>query len=462
MEKDYNEFVFERVPMKYMDLTSGDLSAHIRRIAIPASIGFLFNTMFNVVDSFYAGQLGTDALAGLALSFPIFFLIIALSGGVGNGTSTLTAIALGKRNDKEFHQLVLNATGLAVVIGLVFGFAAPYIVAPLFQLIGSSGEALRLGVAYTQTIFYGTVFFTLNFAFNGMLSSQGNTKPFRNYLVLGFFLNLFLDPLFIFGWFGLPALGTVGVALATIVVQAMGSVYMAYKVTTSDAFDWSMIKQSTLSWTTIKDLLRQGIPASLNSATIALGVFVINYFVLLYGGDTTIAAYGVSLRIEQLILLPTIGLNIAVLAIVGQSFGAGNIQRIHEVRALTTKYGVIIMVIGMAIVLLFAQPLIQVFDRTPAVVDAGVTYLRIATLVFVAYIPLNISVSVLQGIKKPNFAIYIGVFRQLLPFVVFYFLGTTLGLGIFGVWYGIVLVNWIAVAVSLWYTKRELGRIAIS
>lgn len=448
--------------MKYTDLTTGDLASHVRRIAIPASIGFLFNTLFNVVDSFYAGQLGTNALAGLALSFPIFFLIIALSGGVGNGTSALTAIALGKRNNKEFHQLVLNATALAVVIGLVFGFAAPFTVAPLFRLIGASGEALRLGVDYTETIFYGTVFFTLNFAFNGMLSSQGNTKPFRNYLILGFFLNLILDPLFIFGWFGLPALGTVGVALATIVVQAIGSVYLAYKVTTSDAFDWAMFKESKLSWTTTKDLLRQGIPASLNSATIALGVFVINYFVLMYGGDTTIAAYGVSLRIEQLILLPTIGLNIAVLSIVGQSFGAGNLQRIHEVRALTTKYGVIIMGIGMAIVLLFAPYLIQVFDRTPAVVDAGVTYLRIATLVFIAYIPLNISVSVLQGIKRPNFAVYIGIFRQLLPFAVFYFLGTTLGYGIFGVWYGIVVVNWIAVIISVWYTNHVLRGLTVA
>jgi Na+-driven multidrug efflux pump len=217
-----------------------------------------------------------------------------------------------------------------------------------------------------------------------------------------------------------------------------------------------------LSWTTTKDLLRQGIPASLNSATIALGVFVINYFVLMYGGDTTIAAYGVSLRIEQLILLPTIGLNIAVLSIVGQSFGAGNLQRIHEVRALTTKYGVIIMGIGMAIVLLFAPYLIQVFDRTPAVVDAGVTYLRIATLVFIAYIPLNISVSVLQGIKRPNFAVYIGIFRQLLPFAVFYFLGTTLGYGIFGVWYGIVVVNWIAVIISVWYTNHVLRGLTVA
>lgn len=442
--------------MKYMDLTSGDLSAHIRRIAIPASIGFLFNTLFNVVDSFYAGQLGTDALAGLALSFPIFFLIIALSGGVGNGTSALSAIALGKRNNKEFHQLVLNATALSIIIGLIFGFSAPITVAPLFQLIGATGESLRLGVEYTETIFFGTVFFTLNFAFNGMLSSQGNTKPFRNYLILGFFLNLILNPLLIFGWFGLPALGVVGIALATIIVQAIGSVYLAYKVTTSDAFDWELLKQSRLAWATTKDLLRQGIPASLNSATIALGVFVINYFVLLYGGDSTIAAYGVSLRIEQLILLPTIGLNIAVLSIVGQNFGAGNFKRIYEVRALTTKYGVIIMGIGMVIVLLFAAPLIRVFVQEQAVVDAGVIYLRIATLVFIAYIPLNISVSVLQGIKRPNFAIYIGIFRQLLPFAIFYFLGTTLGLGIFGVWYGIVVVNWIAVIISVWYTSREL------
>jgi len=445
--------------MRSNDLTSGSLPGHIKRIAIPASIGFFFNTMFNVVDSFYAGQLGTDALAGLALSFPIFFLIIAISGGVGNGTSALSAIAIGKDNLKDYHQLALNAVVLALFIGILFGITAPLTVEPLFRLIGASGDSLRQGVSYTQTIFYGTVFFTLNFTFNGLLNSQGNTKPFRNYLIVGFFLNLILDPLFIFGWFGLPALGTRGVALATIVVQALGSVYLFFEVSKSEAFDWVMLKESRLSKTTIKDLLRQGIPAALNSATIALGVFVINYFVLLYGGDTTIAAYGVSLRIEQLILLPTIGLNIAVLAIVGQNFGAGHLDRILEVRKLTTKYGIVIMSLGMVIVLLFASPLIQIFDRSPAVVDAGVTYLRIATLVFIAYIPLNISVSVLQGIKKPNFAIYIGVFRQLLPFAIFYTLGTVLGLGVLGVWYGIVLINWIAVAISLWYTNRELKKI---
>ena len=445
--------------MSYRDLTTGRLQDHIRVIAIPASVGFFFNTMFNVVDSYFAGQLGTAALAGLAISFPIFFLIIALSSGIGNGMSALSAIALGKKDVTRFHDLITNAVFLSVIVGIVFGLLAPFIVDGLFTLSGATGEAFDYGTSYTRTIFIGTVFFTLNFAFNGMLSSQGDTKPFRNYLILGFFLNIFLDPLFIFGWFGLPALGTAGVALATIIVQAIGSVYLGYKVVTSKTFSWDLIKQTRPSLKTTGDILRQGIPAALNSATIALGVFVINYFVVLYGGEATIAAYGVALRVEQLILLPTIGLNIAALSIVGQNFGAESFDRIVETRKLTQKYGIVIMAIGAAIVLLFAPSLISVFDSSPDVVQAGAEYLRIATLVFVAYIYLNIGVSVLQGIKKPNFAVYIGLFRQILPIALFYFLGTVLQMGIYGVWWGIVIINWLAVAITIWYTSNQLSKL---
>jgi putative MATE family efflux protein len=452
----------EGVLMSYRDLTTGSLQDHIRVIAIPASVGFFFNTMFNVVDSYFAGQLGTAALAGLAISFPIFFLIIALSSGIGNGMSALSAIALGKKDLPRFHDLMTNAVLLSVVIGVLFGLLAPIFVDGLFTLSGATGEAFDYGTSYTRTIFIGTVFFTLNFAFNGMLSSQGDTKPFRNYLVLGFFLNIFLDPLFIFGWFGLPAMGTAGVALATIIVQAIGTVYLGYKVLTSKAFSWELIKQTRPSFKTINDILRQGIPAALNSATIALGVFVINYFVVLYGGEASIAAYGVALRIEQLILLPTIGLNIAALSIVGQNFGAESFDRIKLTRKLTERYGVIIMGLGAIIVLLFAPNLIAVFDNSPEVIQSGSEYLRIATLVFVAYIYLNIGVSVLQGIKKPNFAVYIGLFRQILPIAIFYFLGTILNMGIYGVWWGIVVINWLAVAITLWYTARELNKLQLS
>jgi putative MATE family efflux protein len=445
--------------VKKYDLTEGSILSHVKAIAIPSSVGFFFNTMFNVVDSIYAGQLSTDALAGLSLSFPIFFLIIAIGSGIGNGTSTLSAIAIGKKDIQEYHQLARNSLQMALFVGIALIFFAPFIIEPLFRLTGAEGASLTLGVAYTQTIFYGSLFFLLNFTLNGLLASQGNTKPYRNYLIIGFFMNLILDPLLIFGWFGLPALGTVGVALATVIVQFFGTVYLSYRWMKSELFDKTMLKKAKASLSTIGELLKQIIPSSLNSATIALGIFIINYFVLFYGGSQTIAAYGAAVRIEQLILLPTLGLNIAALNIVGQNFGAGKFERIMQARSLVTKVGVVIMIIGIVIIYPSAPYLIQIFNGDPAVISAGSTYLRIEVFAFLTYVFLNMNISVLQGIKKPNFALWIGMFRQFLPFVLFYFLGTTLNMGILGVWWGIVIINWTAVGITLLYTKSQLKKL---
>jgi putative MATE family efflux protein len=338
-------------------------------------------------------------------------------------------------------------------------FIAPLVIEPLFKLSGAEGASLALGVGYTQTIFYGSLFFLLNFALNGLLASQGNTKPYRNYLIIGFFMNLILDPLLIFGWFGLPALGTVGVALATVIVQIFGTVYLASQWMKSELFDIAKFKKSFGSFSTVRALLKQVIPASLNTATIALGIFIINYYVLMYGGSQTIAAYGAAVRIEQLVLLPTLGLNVAVLSIVGQNFGAGNFERIIKARSLVTKIGILIMLVGMVIIFFTSPYLIQIFNGDPVVIDAGTTYLRIEVLAFMTYVFLNMNISVLQGIKKPNFALWIGMFRQFLPFVLFYFLGTTLNMGILGVWWGIVIINWTAVAITAIYTKAELKKL---
>lgn len=447
--------------MKKYDLTEGSILSHVQAIAIPASVGFFFNTMFNVVDSIYAGQLSTDALAGLSLSFPIFFLIIAIGSGIGNGTSTLSAIAIGKKDIQEYHQLARNSLLMALIVGVALIFLAPFIIEPLFKLTGAEGASLALGVAYTQTIFYGSLFFLLNFALNGLLASQGNTKPYRNYLIIGFFMNLILDPLLIFGWFGLPALGTVGVALATVIVQFFGTIYLAYRWTKSELFDLNMLKAAFASLSTIKELLKQVIPSSLNSATIALGIFIINYYVLFYGGSQTIAAYGAAVRIEQLVLLPTLGLNVAVLSIVGQNFGAGNFERIMQARALVTKVGVAIMLFGVVVIYPASPYLIQIFNGDPVVIQAGTTYLRIEVFAFLTYVFLNMNISVLQGIKKPNFALWIGMFRQFLPFVLFYFLGTTLNMGILGVWWGIVIINWTAVGITMLYTKSQLKKLEL-
>ncbi len=446
--------------MSYSDLTQGPVLHHIKKIAIPASVGMLFNTMYNVVDTFYAGRLSTDALAGMTISFPIFFIVIALSSGIGSGATALSAISLGEKNEKDFHTLGYNALITGFIVSILILIISPFLTPFLFRISGAEGNAMVLGIDYTKTIFYGAIFFILNSIFNGLLNAQGDTKSYRNFLIIGFFLNLILDPLFIFGWFGLPKLGTVGVALATVIVQAIGTVYLMIRLYKSVIFDFEVFKKSKLTLSTIGKLFKQGAPASLNMATIAIGVFVINFFVMNFAkGPATIAAFGAAMRVEQIALLPALGLNIAAMTITGQNFGAKLYPRIYEVQRLTNMIGVGIMLIGAIIIYPFAPQLISIFNDDPAVIEAGTVYLRIEVFAFPTYVILNILISVLQGIKKPNFAVYIGLYRQiLLPVILFQVLGTSLNLGIKGVWWGIVIINWSATIMTYLYSRYTLKK----
>lgn len=446
--------------MKNIDLTQGNVLSHIMRIAVPSSVGLLFNTLFNVVDTIYGGKISTEALSGMSLSFPVFFLIIALSTGIGTGATALLSISIGKKDYEEFENISFNAIFLGLIISVIITAFSSNIASILFGFTKAQGLALIYGIDYTKVIFYGSTFFIMNSIINGILNSVGDTKSYRNFLIVGFFMNLLLDPLFIFGWFGIPKMGVMGVALATVIVQGLGLFYLLYKLKKSSIFNLEKIKEIKISFNIIKGILKQGVPSSINMMTIALGVFVINYYVLKFGGDVSIAAYGASLRIEQLALLPALGLNVAVLIITGQNYGSKNYSRIYEVYKISTLIGIGIMTIGTFIIYPFAGGLIKIFNSNTLIINEGVTYLRIEVFAFYTYVILNTSISVLQGIKKPVYAIYIGLYRQIfLPLIIFYLLGTYLKFGIRGIWWGIVIINWSAVIITIFYTLKNLRKL---
>ncbi|HEY5467102.1 MAG TPA: MATE family efflux transporter, partial [Clostridia bacterium] len=360
----------------------------------------------------------------------------------------------------KVDQLTINGLILTVAASLVLsvvGFLfSPYLLA----LLGASGEAYAEGTRYVRGIYAGTLFFGINSTLNAFLSSRGLTKPYRNFLVFGFFLNLLLDPLLIFGWLGLPKLGTLGVAIATVIVQVVGNVYLGFKVK-----NLLHLKISTASWKSFRisrqlEILSQGIPAALNMMTVAIGVFVINFFIYRFGNDASTAGYGAAMRVEQLALLPAMGLNAATLTLVGQNYGAGKLDRVKETFFTALKIGIAIMTLGMILIFPLAPFLIGLFNNDPQVVFEGTRYLRIEFLAFNAYIIMNVCLSLLQGLKKPNYAVWIGVYRQLaMPLILFTFLGTTLGLGLVGVWWGIVLTTWTGALGMLVLTKIEYGRV---
>ncbi len=437
------------------NLTEAPIKSLIGNIALPVCIGFFFNTMFNVVDTYFGGKLGTEALAALSLSFPVYFLLMIFDSGISTGVTAVIANALGAKKEVEKYIGQSISFGLIVsvfvtILGLIFS-------PTLFRLLGATGHYLQMSVQYMNVFFYGTVFFLMESVFNSFLQARGDTKTYRNFLIIGFALNVVLDPWLLYGGLGVPALGFRGVAVATVLVQIFGACYMFYRVHKTGLISKDIFRKLKPEWHTYKEILEQAVPASLNMVTIGAGIFVITYFINQFGQDA-VAAYGIATRVEQIALLPTIGLTIAALTIIGQNNGAKKFDRVRETLRLCVRYGLQMMLVGSILIFSLSEYLMRFFATNADVVSIGTHYLRIAALISFAYAILFINVSALQGMKKPLYAVWIGLYRQIIaPCILFYILVHVFGFGIDGIWWGIFGITWSAAIITHFYARHTMN-----
>jgi len=204
------------------------------------------------------------------------------------------------------------------------------------------------------------------------------------------------------------------------------------------------------------ELSRLGFPSSLTMLTVAIGIFVVTWYVGRFGHEA-VAAYGIATRIEQIVLLPVMGLNVATLTLVAQNSGARQYNRVRETIRTALKSGITLMCIGTLLVFVFADHLMRFFTADPPVRTIGVEYLRIVAFLFHAYVILYINSFALQGLQRPQFALYLGIFRQFLaPVPVIWLLATVFGWGVIGVWWGVFSVNWLAAGLSLLYIRKTM------
>lgn len=445
-----------------LSLTSDPITRLTWRIALPASIGMFFNTMFNFVDTYCAGLLSTDALAALSLSFPVFFLLLAVGSGLSQGCTALIANALGAKNPDQARLIFAQSVGFTFCAGLAVSGVGILVAPALFRQLGAEGEYLQTALSYINTLLAGGVFFLLTMTLSSALNAQGETRVYRNFLIGGCLANLFLNPFLMWGWLGLQPMGVAGIAMATVIVQFCGVLWLGRKVRASQLFRDLSGALFRPHWPTIQLILSQSVPAALNMMTIALGIFVISWFVKHFGKEA-IAALGIATRIEQVVLMPAIGLNTAVLSIVGQNHGAGLPDRVREAWLTNIKYGAGLMLCGGAVVWGLRDPAMRLFTADPVVIAHGVHYLGFASVTLAAYPILFVTVFMMQGLKRPAYGLWIGVYRQIAaPVFVFYTLAFGFGLGLSGVWWGIFGVTWSAALFALWWGWRTVrpGRVA--
>lgn len=441
-----------------MNLTADPIPKLIRHIAIPASVGMVFQTLYNFVDTYFAGRVSVDALAALTFSFPVFFIVLAFGNGLGQGTTACMANALGKKEPQEARRIFCQALLVCFGLTAVLTTAGFLFVSRLFTLQEAAGESLKLAMEYMNVILAGAGFFLLQTVLNAQLNATGNTKVYRNTLIVGFFANCVLDPWFLYGGFGLPAMGVAGLALATIVCQIGTCLYLFKHVRLSELWQGVTRTDFKPDWRVIRLIATQSLPAAFNMLTVAIGIFVIQRFIATFSVDA-VAAYGIATRIEQMLLLPAMGLNYAVISLVGQNNGAGRMDRVKETWNTTLKYGVLMM-LGGGVFLWFTRGwLMTLFTQDATVINHGREYLGIAAVTLCSYVILFQTVMLLQGLKRPAFAMWIGLYRQIVaPLIVFQTFAITLGWGIWGVWWGITFITWSAAILTFFYGKWMLQK----
>jgi putative MATE family efflux protein len=450
------------VEMVKSDLTVGSIPEHFYRLALPMAIGMVFYTLYNMVGIYFAGKLSTSAQAGIGIGHLVYFFLIAFGFGLNAAMAGLVGNSLGEKKISEAKVLVAKGISLAIVISIgliVFGILCG---SSIINLVSETGSYREYSVRYFLVLLSALPAFLISYTCNGALQAQGDSISMQRALVAAFFLIIIITPILIFGvpnlWLGI---GFDGIALSVVISQFLVMVFLLIKVKRSVLGLHLTLKASLTNFRFYYEIIKQMIPGCMSFQMVIIGSLVVQ-FALKGFGPHALAGYNIGLRIEQLLLLPILGMTQALLPIVAQNYGAKNFHRVRLALYYCCSAGFVMMIIVYPIIWIFGESALRVFTSNLEVVDVGVSYLRIDGLILPLYAILFSVNSFLQGVKRPASIFWIGFFRQglLTAFFIWIFIGV-LGSDIWGVWVGAgvsVFFGWgLSIFIAYKIANKEIG-----
>ena len=382
-----------------MNLLKDNIPDLVKKLAIPASVGTLFQTFYNIVDTFFAGKISPEALSALSKSFPIYFIIIATSIGVSVAGTSLIGNSIGENNKKNVLFYFSHIIIYGLIISVIITFLGLNYAEKVFYLMGSTSEVTNLGTSYTDIIYYGSILFILVVSLNSLLHAEGDTKTYRNVLIISFFLNIILNPIFIFGFLFIPALGVKGIAVATLIAQFVAFIIILVKIILNKRVKEITKEFFSIKFYYLKNIFFQSIPITIAISGYSIAASIVYTYIGL-SGEYAVAGYGAATRIEQVVLLPILGINTAIISIISQNYGANYFDRVKETYFISIKYGLFIMIISGVLVFVTAGIVPSFFSNNNEVIDFSTRYLKIAAFILPAYPIFFLSNGFFYGFKK--------------------------------------------------------------
>ncbi len=398
---------------KQKRLGEESISRLLLTFSIPAIVGMMVNTLYNIIDRMYIGnikEIGQLAITGVGITMPIMTIILAFGMLVGIGTAARVSLKLGQHDKENAEKHLGNAFTLILIISITLTIIGLIFLNPILELFGASENTEIYARQYMQIIFIGTVLNMLSFGLNHSIRSDGNPKIAMLSMLIGAITNIVLDPLFIF----ILGMGVRGAAIATIISQVLTTTWILYYFTKGKSIIKLKKENLILDKATVISIFSIGMsPFSMQIATSIIQV-ISNNALKQYGGDLAIGAMAIISSISMIFAMPIFGINQGSQPIIGYNYGSGKYDRVKE----TVKYGVIaatmIVILGWCVVQFFPHTLIRMFNSDPELISIATSGMKI----FLFMIPVTgmqiISSNYFQSIGKAKISMFLSLLRQVI------------------------------------------------
>lgn len=396
-----------------LELGTEKIGTLLRKFAVPGIIAQTAASLYNMVDSIYIGHIpdvGSYAISGLAVTFPLMNISIALGTLVGVGAMTLISILLGQKNYEAAGRVLSNTLTLNVIVGLLFTVVAMIFLDPILYFFGASDKTIPFARDYMTIIILGNTFTHLMHGFNGIIRSSGHPKTAMGLTLFTVISNAILDPIFIFGL----GMGIKGAALATVICQILALVYTFKFLSDKKHFLHFTKPVFRLDGKVARQALAIGVGPFLMNVAASLVALFVNQQLRKYGGDLAIGAYGIVNRFVMLFAMICMGFNQGLQPIAGYNYGARQYSRVKEIFVLTAKWEVLMTTVCFLIAMFIPELAVGMFTNDPELKALAAKGLRYTTAGFALVGFGMASGNFFQCLGMVKKSIFLSLSRQLL------------------------------------------------
>ncbi len=428
-------------------------------MSLPMMFAMLVQSLYNIVDSIFVSRISEDALTSVSLAFPVQSLMIAVGVGTAVGINAFLSRALGAKLQNKVNAIasmsLILATLSSIIFMLIFGIGAE----AFYKIQSSNENIVSMGTAYLQVVSYACIGFFIQVSCEKLLSATGRTVLSMLTQLSGAVINIILDPIFIFGYLGVPKMGVAGAAVATVIGQFVAAIFGLYlnirhnpDIRINILEFWKTTLRFKLHLT--KEIYEIALPSILMAGIGSVMTYAMNQILLVYS-STAAAIFGVYFRLQSFVFMPIFGLNYGIIPIISFNYGANNKGRIKEVVKIGMITAVSYSVLGFICFNIFPKDLLLIFDANPNMLSIGIPALKIISVSFILAGFSIISIATTQALNKSIYALWVSILRQLVALLPLAYIFSRVG-GLELIWWSFPAAEIVSFACALFFLRRSI------